>query len=109
MKVGPSPILYSAVLMLLSRSLAAQDAAHIIRTIEERQAPNRQGLDPYTIREIMDRFHVPGLSVAVIKDFQLHWARAWGLADVETGAPVNTESTFQAASMSKPVAAMASL
>src|SRR5437762_3421580 len=103
MKVGRSLTFYSAVLLLLSGSLAAQDAAHIIRTIEERQVPNRQGLDTYTIREIMDRFHVPGLSVAVIKDFQLHWARAWGLADVETGVPVGTETMFQAASMSKPV------
>jgi CubicO group peptidase (beta-lactamase class C family) len=31
------------------------------------------------------------------------------VADVETAAPVNTDTLFQAASMSKPVAAMASL
>ena len=31
------------------------------------------------------------------------------MADIETAAPVNADTMFQAASMSKPVAAMASL
>jgi CubicO group peptidase (beta-lactamase class C family) len=39
----------------------------------------------------------------------MHWAKAYGVADVATGALVNTETMFQAASMSKPVAAMAVL
>ena len=97
------------LLLLFGGRVFASDAAQMIRTIEEPQSPNRQGLDPYTLREIMDRFHVPGLSVAVIEDFKIHWAKAWGVADVQTGVPVTTETMFQAASMSKPVAAMASL
>ena len=86
---------------------AAQDAGQMIKVIEDRQTPNRQGLDPYTLREIMDQLHVPGVSVAVIQDFKIHWAKAWGLADVDAGVPAITETLFQAASMSKPVAAMA--
>jgi CubicO group peptidase (beta-lactamase class C family) len=54
----------------------------------------------------MKRFNVPGVSVAVIHDFEVHWAKGYGIADVATGAPVNTETMFQAASISKPVAAM---
>jgi len=81
----------------------------MIRAVEERQAPNQQGFDPYTLAEVMQRMHVPGVSVAVIKDFKIHWAKAWGVADAESRAPVTAETMFQAASISKPVAAMASL
>ena len=87
----------------------AQDSAAIIRTIESPQVPNRQGLDPLTLAQLMDRFHVPAVSVAVIRDFKIHWAKAWGVADVQSGQPADTETMFQAASISKPVAAMASL
>lgn len=87
----------------------AQDTAGIIRAIESPQVPNRQGLDPLTLAQLMDRFHVPAVSVAVIRDFKVQWAKAWGVADVQSGEPADTETMFQAASISKPVAAMASL
>jgi CubicO group peptidase (beta-lactamase class C family) len=90
-------------------SVRAQDPARMITLVEERQAPDRQGFDPLTMTEMMERMHVPGVSVAVIKDFKIHWAKSWGVADVETGAPVTADTMFQAASISKPVAAMASL
>ena len=57
----------------------------------------------------MKQFNVPGVSIAVIKDFKIVATYAYGVADVETGAPVTTETMFQAASISKPVAAMVSL
>ena len=88
---------------------AQDDAAAMIARIESRQSPNRQGLDPLTLQEVMQRFRVPGVSVAVIKDFTIHWAKGYGVADVETGRPVQVDSLFQAASISKPVTAMAAL
>jgi YD repeat-containing protein len=55
-------------------------------------------------------FHgVPGVSVAVINGGRLEWARGYGQADVESDRSVTTETLFQAASMSKPVAALAAL
>jgi CubicO group peptidase (beta-lactamase class C family) len=97
------------LLLCLACSAFAQDSADIIRTIESPQVPNRQGLDPFTLAQLMDRFHVPAVSVAVIRDFKIHWAKAWGVADVQSGEPADPETMFQAASISKPVAAMASL
>jgi len=97
------------LLLSFAAGISAQDPAQVIATIEGAQAPNRQGFDPLTLAQMMDKMHVPGVSVAVIKDYRIHWAKAWGVADVETGAPVTTATMFQAASISKPVAAMASL
>jgi CubicO group peptidase (beta-lactamase class C family) len=96
-------------LCLLAPSAFAQDPGHYIRLIEGPQAPNRQGFDPYSVPQMMRLLGVPAVSVAVIKDFKIHWAMAWGLADVAANTPATTETLFQAASISKPVAAMASL
>ena len=65
--------------------------------------------DPAVVQQLMKQFNVPGVSIAVIKDFKIVATYAYGVADVETGAPVTTETMFQAASISKPVAAMVSL
>jgi CubicO group peptidase (beta-lactamase class C family) len=88
-------------------SAQTRTAADYMAAIEGAQSsagPNDLG--KLTITELMARFNVPGISVAVIRDHQVHWAKGYGVADVETGAPVNVETVFQAASMSKPVAAM---
>src|SRR5918999_5166650 len=63
--------------------------------------------DPaWTIEERMKFYKAHGLSVAVIKDFKIHWARAYGVKDLETKEPVSTETLFQAGSISKSVNAM---
>jgi len=102
-------------LLLLAASLsmiparAQDDAPALIARIEAAQSPNRQGLDSFNLPELMRRLHVPGLSIAVIRDFKIHWVKAYGIADVESGRPVETNTLFQAASISKPVTAMAAM
>ena len=102
---------FAAVLLLISPATQGQhlSSARLIAQIEGPQVPNRQGLDAHTIEEVMETFGVPGVSVAVIHDFEIHWAKGYGTADVETGADVDPTTLFQAASISKPVAAMATL
>jgi len=80
-----------------------------IARVEGAQSPNRQGFDPDTIPELLKRFHVPGVSIAVVRNFQVQWTKTYGVADVSTGAPVTPETRFQAASISKPVTAFAVL
>lgn len=87
----------------------AADAAAMIARIEAPQVPDRQGLDALTLEQVMQRFHVPGVSVAVIKDYKIHWAQAYGVADASSGRPVRADTPFQAASISKPVTAMAAM
>jgi CubicO group peptidase (beta-lactamase class C family) len=57
----------------------------------------------------MKRLHVPGVSIAVISDFRVHWVKTYGVADVESGRAVDSATTFQACSISKPVTAMAAM
>lgn len=96
-----------AAVLLATDPMAGQEPDHFIERIEGVQEPDRGGLDRFTLDELMEEYGVPGVSVAVIHDFRIHWTKGYGVADVETGRPVDTETLFQAASMSKPVAALA--
>jgi len=61
------------------------------------------------IAELMVEHHVPAVSIAVIEDGRVIWSGAFGTADVATARPATTDTLFQAASISKPVAATAAL
>lgn len=56
------------------------------------------------IDETMDLTNVLGASVAIIDDFEVVFAQGFGFA--EPGRPVDIETLFQAASLSKPMAAV---
>src|SRR5215208_967230 len=68
-----------------------------------------KGNPGWTIQERMKHYKIPGVSIAVINDHKVEWARGYGVKDLETGEPVTTETIFQAGSISKPVAAMVAL
>jgi CubicO group peptidase (beta-lactamase class C family) len=82
-----------------------------IQFVARRDAPTVTGRvsEPSVVQQLMKQFNVPGVSIAIINEFKIVATYAYGLADVEMGAPVTTETMFQAASISKPVAAMVSL
>jgi CubicO group peptidase (beta-lactamase class C family) len=58
---------------------------------------------PIVLQERMKQYGVPGLSIAVIKDYKIEWARGYGYAEKGKAKPVTTETLFQAASISKSV------
>lgn len=62
-----------------------------------------------SIEQRMRELNVPGVSVAVVNDGRIEWARGYGFADAEAQRPVTPNTLFQAASISKPVAALAAL
>ena len=66
--------------------------------------------DPsWSIAERMKFYKAPGLSLAVIKDFRIDWARGYGVKDVTTNEPVTTDTLFQAGSISKSVNAVVAM
>jgi hypothetical protein len=57
----------------------------------------------------MDWYKIPALSIAVIENYKIVWAKAYGVTDVGTSKSVTTKTLFQAGSISKPVAAVGTL
>lgn len=57
----------------------------------------------------MQRYQVPGVSVALIDNFQVAWTAGFGQRREGENSPVEAKTLFQAASISKPITAMAAL
>ncbi|HEX2532285.1 MAG TPA: serine hydrolase domain-containing protein, partial [Chitinophagaceae bacterium] len=91
----------------------AQDTALAgrIRSVENGLIPYVpvRGFPSWTLAERMRHYGVPGVSIAVIRDFRIDWAKGYGLADTLRNIPVTTETLFSAGSISKLVLAMAAL
>jgi CubicO group peptidase (beta-lactamase class C family) len=111
---APLMRLHLLSLAITALALPAASLAQSTRSVADYQAviegvqatPGQNDLGRLTISELMARYNVPGVSIAVIRDGRIHWAKGYGVADVETGASVDSGTLFQAASISKPVAAM---
>ncbi|MEM7049080.1 MAG: serine hydrolase [Acidobacteriota bacterium] len=60
-----------------------------------------------TVDTFLDAFRqyyrVPGVSVALVKQGQIVYRRSYGIRNRRTGAPVESSTLFEAASISKPV------
>lgn len=54
----------------------------------------------------MAHYKLNGVSIAVVHNYQLVWAKGYGWADAATKRPVTPETRFQAASISKSVNAL---
>ncbi|MEN2737924.1 serine hydrolase [Microbacterium sp. X-17] len=60
---------------------------------------------PDLITDGLTRTGVPGLAVAVVSGDQVVYSGGFGVKDTRTGAPVDTDTVFQIASLSKPLSA----
>jgi CubicO group peptidase (beta-lactamase class C family) len=65
--------------------------------------------DPKTLVERMAHYGVPGVSIAVIDDHQLEWAKGYGLLEAGGSERVMADSLFNAGSLAKPLSAAAAL
>ncbi|HZS08089.1 MAG TPA: serine hydrolase [Blastocatellia bacterium] len=99
----------------LAASVFAQnsaDPAGRIQRVEAGLLPAviiRGETTPWKLTERMAQLKVPGVSVAVINDGKIEWAKGYGVVEAGGTQPVTVETMFQAASISKPVATMAAL
>ena len=104
---------YTFVLIFLCQglftTLYAQDKKYSpeielkIKAVENNLGlPVRIEGDPnHTLKERMNFYKVKGVSIAVVKDYKIEWARAYGWADSAERRRVTTGTLFQAGSVSK--------
>jgi CubicO group peptidase (beta-lactamase class C family) len=59
------------------------------------------------VKQRMRELHIPGLSLAVVKEGRIVKARGYGVANVETSSLASPETVYKAASLSKPFIAAA--
>ena len=68
-----------------------------------------KGFKGWNILDRMKYYKVPGVSIAVIKDYKIDWAKGYGLADTNQKTQVTTETMFSAGSISKFLMAVTAL
>ena len=61
---------------------------------------------PNTIAEQMAKHKVNGMSIAIIHNYKIEWAKGYGWADVSEKKPMTTETLFEPGSISKTLNAV---
>lgn len=80
-------------------ALAAEDAAQI--PITGKSVPALSGFDQL-FQKVLREHNIPGASLAIARHGKLIYARGFGYANLTTHEPVQPESLFRIASVSKP-------
>jgi CubicO group peptidase (beta-lactamase class C family) len=62
-------------------------------------------LETFTLEERMKEYNVPGISIAFLEDGKIKWTYTAGYLTTDSANKVDENTRFQAASISKPVAA----
>lgn len=65
----------------------------------------RRPVEEFTLAERMAHHSVPGVSIAVVEGGEIAWARGFGVKSAGSTDSVTAATLFQAASVSKPIAA----
>jgi CubicO group peptidase (beta-lactamase class C family) len=80
-----------------------------IRRVENRLPPISlsEDLPPLqlTLPKLMELFNVPGLNLSVIDNFEIAWAKGYGVTESGATTPVTPQTLLQTGSISKPVTA----
>src|SRR6185312_277302 len=79
------------------------DTAEKIKQVESNLVPNirAEGEPAYSIKDRMAHYNIQGVSIAVIHNYKIEWAKGYGWADKDKQVPVTAQTLFQAGSISK--------
>ncbi len=103
----------SLCLILVSCTSKPDPDIALIETIENNLLPallvEGEEIDEYNIQERMEYYQIPGVSIAFLNGGEIVWAKGYGYTSADSTRHVDELTLFQAASISKPVAALAAL
>ena len=107
-------ILFSLMLILSSckKENKIEDTTDILAIENGLQPPCQvkgDSVKRFNLEERMKHYNVPGVSIAVVDNGKVKWAKGYGIANTNDGTKVDTNTIFQAGSISKPLAALAAL
>jgi CubicO group peptidase (beta-lactamase class C family) len=97
----PLAVLLAALAILLSATIARADPP-----VTGTALPGLSAFDSAVIG-LLEKWKIPGASLAVAKDGRLVLARGYGYSDVGQGKPVTPDQRFRVASLSKSLTASA--
>jgi CubicO group peptidase (beta-lactamase class C family) len=108
--IGMKSFLFGMVMMAISA--LADDAVEkrIERVVNGLlpDSPFQNKFEPKaSLKERMAYLHTPGVSIAVVNNYRIEWARGFGVKEWGKLGPVTPETLFQAGSVSKPTFALA--
>ena len=97
------PFAVSLTLFVGSNGFAQTVDSSKIQEVEKNLvgAFQTQGQKPWTLQERMQHYNLKGLSIAVIRNYKIEWAKGYGWSDDSLKIPVTAQTLFQAASISK--------
>jgi CubicO group peptidase (beta-lactamase class C family) len=101
-----------ALLLTINTGAQTKDQKDIITKVENNLAPDivyGDTIPKLNILQQMAAYKINGLSIAVIKNYKIEWAKGYGWADVQEKRPVTINTRFQAASISKSLNSLALL
>jgi CubicO group peptidase (beta-lactamase class C family) len=94
-----------------SKSGTPDDIEHRIERVVSGLRPETAFIDRYSanaaLKERMAFYHTPGVSIAVVNNYKIEWARGFGVKEWGKRLPVTETTLFQAGSISKPIFALA--
>ncbi|MDB5134572.1 MAG: CubicO group peptidase beta-lactamase class family [Mucilaginibacter sp.] len=90
-------------IMGLSTCVQTNDIAEKIHQVETNLTTNiLSGSDStYNLKDRMAYYHIHGVSIAIIHNYKIEWAKGYGWADDSLKIPVTAQTLFQAGSISK--------
>jgi CubicO group peptidase (beta-lactamase class C family) len=100
-------ILYALSLCLLLAACAAPPSRPA--AVGNHRPPALASGFSATLEELRVKAHIPGLSVAIVRDGKVILARGFGFADLEAHRPATPETPYNIASVTKPISATVAL